>query len=81
MIVQQSRVVLATNLACAAGTLSQAFAAKHRESHNRTATYKHPLVQALLGRVSEWWTGAWYGNIPETDRWVMWPHFTQQGLR
>jgi len=51
-----------------AGTLSQAFAAKHRESHNRTPTYKSAAVQALLGRINEWWTGAYYGNIPEIDR-------------
>lgn len=51
-----------------AGVLSQAFAAKHRESHNRTATYKHAAVQAVLGRVNEWWTSVWYGNLPELDR-------------
>lgn len=50
-----------------AGTLAQAFSAKHRESHNRTATYKSSVVQALLGRINEWWTGVWFGNIPETD--------------
>lgn len=43
-------------------------AAKHRESHNRMPTYRHPITQMLLGRVNEWWTGAFYGNVPETDR-------------
>lgn len=51
-----------------AGCLAQAFSAKHRESHNRLPTYKHKLVQAVLGRINEWWLGIAYGNIPEIDR-------------